>query len=59
MSVSMFRKAIIALAAALGVLGAALADGSVDASEGVAVALAFLTAFGIYRVPNSGPVEAE
>lgn len=50
-----FRKAIIAVAAALGVLGSALADGNVSTEEGIAVVLAFLTAYGVYRVPNATP----
>jgi hypothetical protein len=46
-------KAIVAVTAALGVLGVALADGNVDAGEAVQVALAFLGAAGVYRVPNA------
>lgn len=46
------RKAVVAVAAALGVLGAAMADGAVSQSEWVAVALAALGALGVYQVPN-------
>jgi hypothetical protein len=55
-SVAQFRKFIVALTAALSVLGAGLADGEIDASEGVAVVLSFLGAYGVYRIPNA-PVE--
>jgi len=48
----MFRKAIVALTAALAVAGTALADGNINTSEGVGVLLAFLAAYGVYRVPN-------
>ena len=52
MTVAMFRKAIVALTAALAVAGTALADGNINTSEGVGVLLAFLAAYGVYRVPN-------
>jgi hypothetical protein len=53
MTVAHFRKFIVALAAALSVLGAGLSDGEIDSSEAVAVGLAFLGAYGVYRVPNA------
>jgi uncharacterized membrane protein len=46
------RKFLIALAAALGVLGAALSDGTVIASEWVSISLAFLGALGVYYTTN-------
>lgn len=46
------RKFLIALAAALGILLTSLADGVVTSSEWVMVALAFLSALGVYNVPN-------
>lgn len=53
MSVAVFRKALIAVGAALTVLTTALVDGAVSQSEGIAVVVAFLSAFGVYRVPNA------
>lgn len=47
------RKALVAVGAACTVTLAALADGSVDSTEGVGIALAVLTALGVYAVPNS------
>lgn len=55
MSVGMFRKAIAAAIAALTILGTALVDGAVSQSEGIAVVVAFLSAFGVYRVRNEQP----
>ena len=55
MTVAMFRKALVALTAALAVAGTALADGTINATEGIGVALAFLAAYGVYRVPNADP----
>lgn len=53
MTVAMFRKGLIALSAAAGVAAAALADRSLDANEAIGVVLAFLGAYGVYRVPNA------
>jgi hypothetical protein len=50
--ISEVRKFVVAAAAGLGILGTALVDGAVSSSEWVAVALAFLAALGVYRVPN-------
>lgn len=52
-----YAKALVgALIAALSALGASLTDGGVSASEWVAVALAFLVAFGgVFSVPNAAP----
>jgi hypothetical protein len=47
-----YRKFLVALAAALGVAGAAVSDGQISPEEGVAIALAFLGALGVYQVPN-------
>ena len=55
MTVAMFRKALVALSAALAVATTALVDGDINASEGVGVLLAFLAAYGVYRVPNAEP----
>lgn len=52
MNVSHVRKFVVALAAALGVLGTALADGAVSSDEAITVALAFLGAIGVYQLPN-------
>jgi hypothetical protein len=50
------RKFIVAAAAGLGVAGAALADGTIDPSEAVQIALAVLGALGVYAVRNDPPV---
>lgn len=47
------KKFCVALIAALGVTAAALADGHVNALEGVQIALAFLGALGVYHATNS------
>lgn len=49
------RKFLVALAAALASLGVAIGDGTVDASEWITVALAFLGALGVYQVANRQP----
>jgi hypothetical protein len=49
--VNYYRKALVALASALAVLGASLPDGVTNA-EWIAVALAALGALGVYAVPN-------
>lgn len=48
-----YRKLLMALAGVCGVLATVLADGSIDATEGLAVAASILAAFGVYRVPNA------
>ena len=53
MNIAGIRKFLVAAAAALGALAVALANGSVDTAEGVAIALAFLGALGVYQVPNA------
>ena len=55
MTVKSVRKFVVAAAAALGVLGAGMADGTVDANEWIGVCLAFLGAIGVYTVPNEDP----
>ena len=46
------RKFLIALAAALAILGVALEDGNVTSGEWVQVAIAFVGALGVYAVRN-------
>ena len=58
MSIGMFRKGLIALGAAIAVAVEALADGNVNSSEGVSIVVAFLVAYGVYRVPNKPIAEA-
>lgn len=48
---SKFRKAIVASAGVFTVLGAVLADGA-DSADAAAVALAVVTAIGVYLAPN-------
>lgn len=47
------RKFCVAAAAALAVLGTALADGAVTTNEWVSVGLTFLSAIGVYYVTNN------
>ena len=60
MNLSKYSKALVAV---LGAISVALADGFIDASEGITVVLALLTALGVYAVPNksadAGLAEAE
>ena len=49
---SIYAKSIAAAAGALAVLGYALEDGHVTTQEWVRVAIAVVTAFGVYAVPN-------
>ncbi len=46
------KKFFIALAAALAILGVAVADDVVTSSEWVQVAIAFVSALGVYTLPN-------
>jgi hypothetical protein len=55
MSVGVFRKGLIALGAAVAVAVEALVDGALDQSEGISIVVAFLVAYGVYRVPNKAP----
>ena len=57
MTVSNVRKFLVAVGAAVGVAVTALADGTVDSSEGIAIALAFLGALGVYQVRNVEAVQ--
>lgn len=50
--ISYAKKFLIALAAALGILAAALTDNVVTISEWIQVAIAFIAALGIYAVAN-------
>lgn len=47
-----YKKTIVAFAAFLGVLSAALADASVDATETGAIVVAALGVFGVFQVTN-------
>lgn len=47
-----YNKAIVAVLAALGVLGAALSDGNISVEEAIAVGSAFVGAFGVYQIRN-------
>ena len=49
------RKFLVALAAALAILGVALVDTVVSPVEWVQIAIAFLAALGVYQVPNEKP----
>lgn len=51
-SLGKYSKAIVALLAALGVLGASLADGTVTAEEGVALFSAFAGVVAVFQVTN-------
>ena len=55
MTVATIRKALVAVGAAIAVAVTALVDGSVDTTEAIAVVLAFLGSYGVYRVPNADP----
>ena len=50
---SKYRKAIVAVAGVLVVLGNVLSDGSLTLEEGVLLATSALAAFGVYQVPNT------
>lgn len=57
MNIARYRKFVVALAAALGVLLTTMADSSlggnaVVASEWITIVLAFMGALGVYQVPN-------
>lgn len=52
MSITPYRKAIVAVGAAVGELVAVTADGDLTTNEGIAVALALLGAAGVYQVAN-------
>ena len=52
MNVAPYRKFVVALVAAVGVLGAAVADGTLTGAEGVAVVSAFLGSLGVFGFRN-------
>lgn len=52
MNVAPYRKVIVAICGALSV---AITDGIFDTSDVMTVAIAVLTAAGVYRVPNDDP----
>ena len=56
MDITKYRKLIVALGAAIGVLVAVSADGTVDTSDAIEAVVAFLGALGVYTVPNT-PLE--
>ena len=51
------RKFLVAVGAAAGVAVTALADGVINTSEGIGIALAFLGAIGVYQIRNTGVAE--
>lgn len=51
------KKFLVALAAAVGVAIAALADGAISVEEGVSIAVAFAGSLGVYKAEN-GPKPA-
>lgn len=55
MQVSKVAKTIVAaVGAAVSALTVAMGDNTISATEGITVALAVLTALGVYVVPNGG-----
>lgn len=53
MNIDKYRKSIlVGVGAFLYAAQAAITDGKLTLSEGVGIALAVLTALGVYRVPN-------
>jgi hypothetical protein len=54
----LYAKFFTAAAAALAVAGSLASDG-MSTSDCIATAAAFLGAFGVYAVPNSGPQPAQ
>lgn len=62
MKVSKAAKAVVAtvgavLVATTAAVGTAIEDGTFDTSDWIICGLAFLTAAGVYRVPNRHPEE--
>jgi hypothetical protein len=55
MNVKFYSKMIVAIAAAVGVTAAALADKSVDAAEYAAISTAWIAVYGVYKVRNVPP----
>lgn len=53
MNINKYKKFIVALGAALVVLGAALSDGVLTMTEMVQVGAAFLGALGVFQARNS------
>lgn len=51
------RKFLVALLAGLTILGVALVDNTVTKSEWVQIAVAFVGALGVYRLPNGSSNE--
>lgn len=52
---SKYRKAFVAAAGVLTVLGGVLSDGELSYADASAVALAAVTAIGVYFAPNKQP----
>lgn len=53
---SKYKKAVVAVAGFLTVLGAALEDASISADEAGVLVVTALTAFGVFAVKNAPPV---
>lgn len=51
--VKVYKKFVVAMIGFLGVLGAGFADGELTVSEGIAAAIAGLTALGVERARNA------
>lgn len=52
--ISVARKFLVALVAALGILATALSDKVVTSSEWVSIVIAFLGSLGVYSISNKG-----
>ena len=50
-----YRKAFVAASGVFIALGEALADGSIDMTDGMQILGAIALAYGVYRVPNTPP----
>lgn len=46
------RKFLVALLAAGGIVAASISDGKISPSEAITIVIAFVSAFGVYQVPN-------
>ena len=56
MDISRYSKAV---AAACGAIAIAVADGILDVNDGITIALAVLSAIGVYAVPNKDTTASE
>lgn len=60
MNIGLYSKSLVTIVAAgVGILAAAMSDGAVSATEYVNIALAIVTAIGVYLIPNlpAGPAK--